>query len=29
VPFVTADCLRLFLLCVFPWLATWLPSHMN
>jgi tripartite ATP-independent transporter DctM subunit len=29
VPFVTADCLRLLLLCFLPWLATWLPSHMN
>jgi tripartite ATP-independent transporter DctM subunit len=29
VPFVMADCLRMLILCVFPWLATWLPSHMN
>ncbi|MEI6302301.1 MAG: TRAP transporter large permease [Betaproteobacteria bacterium] len=29
VPFVMADCLRLLILCYLPWLATWLPSHMN
>ncbi len=28
VPFAVADGLRLVLLCVFPWLATWLPSRM-
>ena len=27
-PFALADVFRLFLLCVFPWLATWLPSRM-
>jgi tripartite ATP-independent transporter DctM subunit len=27
-PFAVADGIRLFLLCVFPWLATWLPSRM-
>jgi TRAP-type C4-dicarboxylate transport system permease large subunit len=27
-PFALADAFRLFLLCVFPWLATWLPSRM-
>ncbi len=27
-PFAAVDILRLFLLCVFPWLATWLPSRM-
>jgi len=29
VPFVMADCLRMLILCIFPWLATWLPSHMR
>jgi len=28
-PFVTADVLRLLLLCFFPAIATWLPSLMN
>jgi TRAP-type C4-dicarboxylate transport system permease large subunit len=28
VPFALADVLRLVALCVFPWLATWLPSRM-
>ena len=28
VPFAVADVLRLLLLAVFPWLATWLPSRM-
>lgn len=28
-PFVTADCVRLVLLCVFPWIATWIPSQMG
>ncbi len=27
-PFAAMDMLRLFLLCIFPWLATWLPSRM-
>ncbi len=27
-PFVIADCLRLFLICFFPWLATWLPGKL-
>jgi TRAP-type C4-dicarboxylate transport system permease large subunit len=27
-PFALVDVLRLVLLCVFPWLATWLPSRM-
>ncbi len=27
-PFAAMDIFRLFLLCVFPWLATWLPSRM-
>ena len=27
-PFAAVDVFRLFLLCVFPWLATWLPSRM-
>lgn len=27
-PFALADCLRLVLLCLFPWLALWLPSRM-
>lgn len=26
VPFAVADGVRLFLLCLFPWLATWLPN---
>jgi len=26
VPFAVADCLRLLLISVFPWLATWLPN---
>ncbi len=25
-PFAVADCVRLLLICLFPWLATWLPS---
>jgi TRAP-type C4-dicarboxylate transport system permease large subunit len=28
-PFVTADCIRLVLLCIFPWIATWIPSQMS
>jgi tripartite ATP-independent transporter DctM subunit len=27
-PFAVVDGVRLLLLCAFPWLATWLPSHM-
>src|SRR5690606_39420415 len=27
-PFAAMDIFRLILLCVFPWLATWLPSRM-
>jgi tripartite ATP-independent transporter DctM subunit len=27
-PFAFADALRLLLICVFPWLATWLPSKL-
>jgi tripartite ATP-independent transporter DctM subunit len=27
-PFAAVDIVRLFLLCIFPWLATWLPSRM-
>ncbi len=26
VPFAVADTVRLFLICLFPWLATWLPN---
>lgn len=26
VPFAVVDAIRLFLLCLFPWLATWLPD---
>jgi tripartite ATP-independent transporter DctM subunit len=29
VPFVTADIVRLLLLCFFPWIATWLPGLMD
>ena len=25
-PFALADFVRLFLICLFPWLATWLPD---
>lgn len=25
-PFAVADCVRLVLICLFPWLATWLPG---
>ena len=25
-PFAVADCVRLLLICLFPWLATWLPG---
>ena len=28
VPFAVADTVRLFLICLFPWLATWLPNLM-
>ena len=28
-PFVVADCIRIFVLTVFPGLATWLPGTMN
>lgn len=27
-PFAVADCVRLFLICLFPWLATWLPNKL-
>ncbi len=27
-PFALADFVRLFLICVFPWLATWLPNKL-
>jgi len=27
-PFACADFVRLFLICVFPWLATWLPNKL-
>ncbi|MCY7308005.1 MAG: TRAP transporter large permease [Rhodoferax sp.] len=27
-PFALADCLRLLLICFFPWLATWLPGKL-
>ena len=27
-PFVIADCVRLLLLCFFPWIATWIPAQM-
>jgi len=26
VPFAVVDCFRLLLICLFPWLATWLPN---
>jgi len=28
-PFVFADVIRLLLLCLFPWIATWIPSQMG
>jgi len=27
-PFAVADCIRLFIICIFPWLATWLPNKL-
>jgi len=27
-PFAVADCFRLLLICLFPWLATWLPNKL-
>ncbi|MBL8382837.1 MAG: TRAP transporter large permease [Burkholderiales bacterium] len=27
-PFAVADCVRLVLICLFPWLATWLPNKL-
>ena len=27
-PFAVVDCVRLFLICLFPWLATWLPNKL-
>jgi len=27
-PFAVADCIRLLIICLFPWLATWLPNKL-
>ena len=27
-PFAFVDCIRLLIICLFPWLATWLPNKL-